>query len=79
MSDCAHPSITTWTYLEGDDAGKPASLWSCRECGHKFYPATEFERFAALAELVREILNADSLNVSKAWQERAWAALREFA
>jgi hypothetical protein len=33
--ECRHAHIRTWV---GQDDGKPAGLWSCAECGHKFEP-----------------------------------------
>ena len=33
--ECRHAHIKTWV---GQDDGKPAGLWACSECGHKFVP-----------------------------------------
>ena len=33
--ECRHLHIRTWV---GQGDGKPAGLWACAECGHKFVP-----------------------------------------
>ncbi len=35
MADCLHRRLETWHFKQD---GKPAGMWSCIECGHKFVP-----------------------------------------
>ena len=34
MDECRHSAVTAWNFADG----KPAGMWSCTECGHKFVP-----------------------------------------
>jgi len=50
--ECRHAHIRTWV---GQDDGKPAGLWSCADCGHKFVPLyiaqeTDAKRYRWLAK-----------------------------
>jgi hypothetical protein len=50
--ECRHARIRTWV---GQDDGKPAGLWACAECGHKFVPLdiaqeTDADRYRWLRE-----------------------------
>jgi ribosomal protein L37AE/L43A len=32
---CLHEEIKTWYF---EDTNQPAGMWSCKSCGHKFFP-----------------------------------------
>jgi hypothetical protein len=49
---CQHARIRTWVV---QDDGKPAGLWACADCGHKFVPLdiaqeTDAERWRGLLQ-----------------------------
>jgi hypothetical protein len=54
MSDnCKHRNVVTFLFA---DNGRPAGLWACEYCGHKFVPIDlamerEAERYLALRSL----------------------------
>jgi len=55
MSDnCKHRNVVTFLFA---DNGRPAGLWACEYCGHKFVPIDlEMEKDAANCRLMRDAL-----------------------
>jgi len=55
MSDnCKHRNVVTFLFA---DNGRPAGLWACEYCGHKFVPIDlEMEKDAANCRMMRDSL-----------------------